>query len=267
MDLLRQVKVGLNSGLRVLGYQMTKFEAAPPEATSQSVAAPSDFSAEESALWERVSPHTMVSPERIATLSQAIEYIIKKNIPGDMVECGCWKGGSSLAMLLTLLRLGVTDRDVYVYDAFEEGWPKALEVDVAADGRSAHQMYLDAMAEGLTLEDIHASHKKVKDLLLSAGYPVERIHITQGFVEATIPATIPKSIALLRLDTDWYESTKHELEHLYPRLSKRGVLIMDDYGCWQGAQKATDEYVEENGLCMFLQRVDSGGCRMGIKQD
>jgi O-methyltransferase len=83
-------------------------------------------------------------------------------------------------------------------------------------------------------------------------------------VEDTIPNNIPEKIAILRLDTDWYESTRHELVHLFPRLSPYGVLIIDDYGCWQGAKKAVDEYISENNLRIFLSRIDSTG-RIAIK--
>jgi hypothetical protein len=85
-----------------------------------------------------------------------------------------------------------------------------------------------------------------------------------GKVEDTIPADIPEKIALLRLDTDWYESTKHELIHLFPRLQKGGVLIIDDYGFWKGARKAVDEYFAENNIQILLNRIDDTG-RMAIK--
>jgi hypothetical protein len=79
-----------------------------------------------------------------------------------------------------------------------------------------------------------------------------------------VPASAPEFIALLRLDTDWYESTKHELVHLYPRLARGGILILDDYGFWRGARQATDEYLVECDLDLFLSRVDDTG-RIGIK--
>jgi len=88
------------------------------------------------------------------------------------------------------------------------------------------------------------------------GYPAERIHYVKGKVEETIPATLPSRIALLRLDTDWYESTRHELQHLYPLLSTHGVLIIDDYGHWQGARQAVDEYFAASAEPVFLHRVD-----------
>ena len=84
-------------------------------------------------------------------------------------------------------------------------------------------------------------------MLHGTGYPPERIHFVRGPVEETLPAGAPDEIALLRLDTDWYESTRHELEHLYPRLAAGGVLLVDDYGHWEGARKAVDEYFADHG--------------------
>ena len=89
----------------------------------------------------------------------------------------------------------------------------------------------------------------------SLGSGPERIHFVEGKVEDTIPAHAPERIALLRLDTDWYESTRHELEHLYPRLSRGGVLIIDDYGHWQGARQAVDEYFGDAHAAL-LNRID-----------
>ena len=97
----------------------------------------------------------------------------------------------------------------------------------------------------------------------STGYPVGNIRLLKGKVEDTIPGTMPAKIALLRLDTDWYESTKHELTYLFPLLEKSGVLIIDDYGAWQGARKAVDEYLKDNGT-VYLNRIDFTG-RLLIK--
>jgi len=99
---------------------------------------------------------------------------------------------------------------------------------------------------------------------LSIGYPEQQIHFVEGLVEETLPAEAPEEIALLRLDTDWYSSTKHELEQLYPRLAPGGVLILDDYGHWQGARRAVDEYFAENQITLLLNRVDSTA-RIGVK--
>jgi hypothetical protein len=100
----------------------------------------------------------------------------------------------------------------------------------------------------------------------STAYPGSHIHYVKGRVEDTIPKHAPQAIALLRLDTDWYESTRHELEHLFPRLVRGGVLILDDYGHWKGAKEAVDEYFAKLGRSPLLQRLDYSG-RLAIKVD
>jgi hypothetical protein len=110
----------------------------------------------------------------------------------------------------------------------------------------------------------YASKDEVAANLQSTGYPDENVILIEGKVEETIPQTLPDSISLLRLDTDWYESTKHELTYLYPRLSRSGVLIIDDYGYWQGAKEATDEYFSQLKMKPLLQRIDYTG-RLAIK--
>ena len=102
-----------------------------------------------------------------------------------------------------------------------------------------------------------------KPTLAETAYP--RVEFVQGRVENTLPAAAPPEIAVLRLDTDWYESTRHELEHLYPRLVDGGVLIVDDYGYWQGARQAVDEYFGETGEAILLNRIDDTG-RIAVKR-
>ena len=100
--------------------------------------------------------------------------------------------------------------------------------------------------------------------MASTGYPEERLVFVEGEVQKTLPETAPEHLALLRLDTDWYQSTLHELVYLYPRLAPRGVLILDDYGSFEGARRAVDEYLAEKRIGIFLNRVDATG-RLAIK--
>jgi O-methyltransferase len=100
------------------------------------------------------------------------------------------------------------------------------------------------------------SEQAVRELVLSTGYPEERLHFVRGAVEETLPRHAPDRLALLRLDTDWYESTRHELENLYPRLSHGGVLLIDDYGHWEGCRRAVDEYFASHAPPVLLNRVD-----------
>jgi hypothetical protein len=111
----------------------------------------------------------------------------------------------------------------------------------------------------------YASLEDVRQNLASTGYGMERIAFVKGKVEDTLPGSAPDSISLLRLDTDWYESTLHELVHLFPRLSAGGVLIIDDYGHWRGARRAVDEYLRDNSIRMLFDRVDYSG-RIAVKQ-
>ena len=110
----------------------------------------------------------------------------------------------------------------------------------------------------------YASIEEVQRNMWSTGYPKERMHFVKGPVESTIPEHAPEQIALLRLDTDFYESTRHELEHLFPRLVKGGVLILDDYGHWEGQRAAVDEYCKKKGIHLLLTRVDYTG-RVAVK--
>lgn len=214
---------------------------------------PPDFDGDDTELCTRVGPYTMTTPPRIYALARAVEYVAHRRIPGALVECGVWRGGSMMAIALTLLRLGVTDRELYLYDTFE-GMTQPGDEDVKHTGERAADLLSDP-TEGeryqaaATLEDVRAA-------VLSVGYPETRIHLVQGPVEETLPGEAPDQIALLRLDTDWYSSTRHELIHLYPRLVSEGVLIIDDYAYWHGARKAVDEYMADNDLSLLLNRID-----------
>ena len=215
---------------------------------------PMDFEEADVELCLRVAPYTMTTPARIYSLVRGVEYASARALPGAFVECGVWRGGSMMAVALTLLRLGVTDRDLYLYDTFT-GMTAPSDEDVRRSGERA----ADLLAEQSRSSDIWAiaGIEDVREAVLSVGYPEERIHFVQGPVEETLPANAPAQIALLRLDTDWYSSTKHELVHLFPRLTTGGVLILDDYGYWQGARRAVDEYLTENGLRLLLNRIDN----------
>lgn len=201
----------------------------------------------------RVAPFTLTGPERRASLLGAVDHIVRHGIEGDIVECGVWRGGSMMAVALALMARGQTHRHLYLYDTFE-GMSEPTAADRSVGGETAQaQMARTARGTGVWCE---AGLDDVQANLWSTGYPCDHIHFVQGRVEETIPATLPERIALLRLDTDWYESTRHELQHLYPRLQRHGVLIIDDYGHWQGARQAVDEYFAGSDAGVFLHRID-----------
>lgn len=218
---------------------------------------PPDFDNASVELIRAVRPYTMTSGERIFALRQAVKYVVSNNVPGDFVECGVWKGGSMMAVAMTLLETGCCDRDLLLFDTFD-GMPPPMEVDRDFQGARAADLLA---AQDKQTSDVWAYSplNEVKAALAKTGYDMARVALVQGKVEETLPQRAPANIALLRLDTDWYESTRHELVHLYPRLSVGGVLIIDDYGHWQGARRAVDEYIAENRLKVLLNRIDETG--------
>jgi hypothetical protein len=220
---------------------------------SRDQAAVADLSPADQAIVGRVAPFTHTGLDRRAGLILAVDYIVKQRIAGDIVECGVWRGGSMMAVALALLARGDTSRHLYLYDTYE-GMSEPTAEDRSHTGESAEaQLARTARGEGVWCE---AGLSDVQANLWSTGYPRDKIHFIQGKVEETIPARIPGAIALLRLDTDWYESTRHELLHLYPRLVSQGVMVIDDYGHWQGARQAVDEYFAASEVHHFLHRVD-----------
>lgn len=213
--------------------------------------------------YEECKPYTMISKERAYAVYQSVKYVIDANIPGDFVECGVWKGGCVMLIIKTLQSLGVTDRNIILYDTFD-GMTPPTNKDVDFRGRKAkdelklfkkngtHNLWADA-----DIGEVSANIRKLN-------YPPENLFFIVGDVEKTLPGCSPNEIALLRLDTDWYESTKHELVHLYPVLSKGGVLLIDDYGFWKGAKKAVNEYFKDK-KGILLCRTDFTG-RLLIKR-
>ena len=222
---------------------------------------PDDYEPEFGELWELVRQRTMTSHPKAYGLYQAVRYIVGNNIPGDIVECGVWRGGAMLAVAHQLVGLGSVERDLYLFDTYEGmTQPTARDVQISTN-QSARQRLLTADSDSLvwaiaSLEDVRAGFAHV-------AYPTDRIHFVKGPVEDTLPGRAPDEIAILRLDTDWYESTRHELEHLYRRLVPGGVLILDDYGYWQGAKDAVDEFLATTGEPLLMLRAATG--RIAVK--
>lgn len=224
---------------------------------------PVDFENEHRLTIEKVESFTMTSPERVFGLIEAVKYLAKNKIEGDIVECGVWKGGSMLAIAETLTKANDINRELYLYDTFE-GMSAPSEHDVAFTDQKAEQLLTADEDKEKNLVWAYSTLATVKKTMALSVYPENKIHFIKGKVEDTIPAHLPGKISLLRLDTDWYESTKHELIHLFPKLVKGGVLIIDDYGFWKGARKAVDEYFGENNIQILLNRLDDTG-RIAVK--
>ena len=207
-------------------------------------------------------PFTMTSVERLYGLYRAIDYIEKNKIEGDVVEAGVWKGGSSMMAALALKQAGNTGRKIWMYDTYE-GMSEPTEKDISWKNEKVKENWEEIKSTNDHIMCI-SSLDEVQQNVFSTKYPQGNLLFVKGKVEETIPQQMPSRIALLRLDTDWYESTYHELKHLFPLLAENGVLIIDDYGYWKGAREAVDQYFQEQGIKPLLHRLDHTG-RMMIK--
>lgn len=255
------LKTIAKKAVKGLGYNLVRIT--PKKANHSTAQLPSDFEEESSKIIKLVEQQTMTSIERLNSLINCTKYIVQNNIEGTIVECGVWRGGSMMAVAYTLQEVFSVDRDLYLFDTYEGMSPPTgkdvTHFNVGAEVllNSQDEKEREAYICYATLEDVRSN-------IYSTNYPQEKIHFVQGKVEDTIPSQAPEKIALLRLDTDWYESTRHELEHLFPRLVPGGVIIIDDYGYWKGCKEATDEYIETHKVPLLLNRIDSTG-RIGIK--
>lgn len=239
-------------------YLFGFFKVRKKDTNEKSNTTNNDFTKFEIDVINKVSNYTMTSPERIVALIRATKYLEKNNIIGDIVECGVWKGGSVGACVLTLNELKKTDRKIWLFDTFE-GMNTPSEVDYDINGKLASDR-MDVENKETSWIWAKAQLDLVKNNVYSFGYPTEKINFIKGLVEETLfNNEIPEKISLLRLDTDWYESTKIELEILYPRLVSGGVLIIDDYGHWNGCRKAVDEFFDSLEFSPFLNRIDYTG--------
>ena len=238
-----------------LGYQVVKIR--------HRTEIPYDMDQDFKEIYFKTRSFTQTAISNMYAMYSSVKYLVENNIPGDIVECGVWKGGSAMIAALALANMKETTRRLWLYDTYE-GMTEPSDADVQAfDGLMARKRWESAI-EGDVNSWNYVSLEEVMENVLSTKYPKQNIDFVKGRVEDTIPKFMPENIALLRLDTDFYESTAHELIHLFPRLSKQGVLIIDDYGWWKGSRKATDEYIEANKIPLLLNRIDEGA-RIAIK--
>lgn len=250
-----RLKAFVHQCLRRTGIDVTILGSSDP--------LPVDVSAEDGEILRRARPFTLTTYHRLAAMLDATAYIVDNGVAGAIVECGVWRGGSMMVSAMKLMHMDAADRDLYLYDTYA-GMPSPTSHDADFTGTSAQRL-LDQQRKGAGIW-AEASIEEVRANLAGTGYPRQQIHLIEGRVEETLRRTLPDAVAILRLDTDWYESTRHELIALYPRLSPGGVLIVDDYGHWRGARKAVDEYFSGVGAKPFLARIDYT-CRVLLKTE
>lgn len=209
---------------------------------------PLDFDPGFAEIFRQVKDVTLTSVAKQYSLYNACRYVVEAKVPGDWAECGVWRGGSSMLAALTLKKLGDTSRRLHLFDTYE-GMPDSTDKDVFFDGAST--IPKGALAAGL---------EEVRGNMSRTGYPEDRLIYVKGMVEDTLPAKAPEKLALLRLDTDFHDSTYHAMVHLYPRLVPGGVLLLDDYGAMRGAQEAVHTYLAETNQRPLIHRIE----RLGI---
>lgn len=195
--------------------------------------------------------------ETLYTTYKVTEYLLKNDLPGDFIECGVYRGRHIITMAATLLELGVSDRDIYLYDTFA-GMTEPGEKD-ARRGKKETPEQLAARWESKQQSGRnlirYAGQEEVRQRVATAHYPDERLHFVAGDIRETVPNDFHRQIAFLRLDTDWYELTMHELKHFYDLVVPGGVIVIDDYGSHEGARKAVDEFFGERGSFPLLTRT------------
>lgn len=250
--MVKRYEQAINAVAGKVGLQISRVSSAhnrlPIEATDA-----------EAALISSLRPFTMTSGERLWSLLNAVRYVTSEQLPGDFAECGVWRGGSVMAMARELQRLGVTDRRIWLYDTFAGMTdPTEADVEVGTGVTAADMLRSTEVGDGNNVWCV-AGRADVEANVRSTGYPFDHFTFVEGDVSVTLHESAPEQIALLRLDTDWYESTRVGLEILYPRLVVGGVCILDDYGHWLGARRAVDEYFAAAGHRPYMHPIDYSG--------
>lgn len=229
---------------------------------------PVEFTERDEAILEYVRERelTMSGPLRLIATINACRHAVQSEIPGDFVECGVWRGGNSLAAKMTFEAYG-SDKQVYLFDTFA-GMTAPTEHDTSIYEQVASDAQFGAAQRDGHNEWCFASLDDVRRNFRDAKVDMGGVHFVPGDVMKTliVPANVPERISVLRLDTDFYDSTKVEMEVLYPRLESRGSLLLDDFGYWDGTRKAVVEYLADLPPAQrpLLNYTDTAG-RMGIK--
>ncbi len=222
-----------------------------------------DAEARDTVLYTR--GYTLLNPEKLYAFIQAIRYIDRNEVAGDIVECGVWRGGAIMAAALTLNQLNAPERKFYLYDTFS-GMTRPTGKDKPMPGTGKIDL-ADVFEKTRTGEDssnwCFATLDDVKRNLSKVPYDQSKFVLVEGKVEDTLHDVLPGPTSILRLDTDWYESTKQEMNYLVPLLVPKGVLIVDDYYRWAGNKEAVDEYLEHHNIPILLTRV--GNSAIGVR--
>jgi hypothetical protein len=223
---------------------------------------PVEATADQISIMSNALIYSMTTLERMWALVQSYEYVVSKNIPGDFVECGVWKGGN-LILLSALQETTPHKRMILGFDTFS-GMTEPSDADLDYRGIKVETL----LRESRKFEGSNSIHALASLELVQENLKInnsKNVNLIKGDVLETLldSRNIPAKISILRLDTDWYESTKLELEILFPVLSPGGILIIDDYGHYKGARRAVDEYFKNKKVWMHY--IDYS-CRLIVKE-
>jgi O-methyltransferase len=211
---------------------------------------------------DAASGHTLISYERAVTLFQQVVHLEARGIEGALVECGVWKGGAAAVMAQANLRHGSRRRMIHLFDSFAglpEPTPKDGERVMAAAAMKAER----PLGEGGALRPVNwdvAGREDCEALMRRIGFPAEWVRYHVGWFQDTLSSADGIGpIALLRIDVDWYESTRLCLEKLFPHVVPGGFVVFDDYGHFEGCRKAVDEFLARHAIGAFLHHIDYTG--------
>jgi len=238
-----------------------------------------DFNQEANQLIKIIRPYTMLPYTNLVQLYELVKYCEINEILGDFVECGVWKGGSSALMALGSLNNCKNEpRTLHLFDIFSEICAPDPDKDgerAMREAKKFNSKFIENKKELFSLKGIYDAYggpgslSQNQELFYNIiKYPKAKVHFHEGWFQDTLPIVKNEisKIAILRLDGDWYESTKVCLENLYDKVVKGGVIIIDDYGTYEGCKKAVDEFIHSKSLKVFLS-YSSSDCRYWIKND
>ena len=230
------------------GYEIVRNQSAREQTQLQSI------DPEFIELYENCQAFSSLGIGRLTDLYMAASYVIDRGVPGDCVECGVGMGGVG-SLWASVLARASQDRGLYLFDTYEGAPSPGAFDEFSGSSESARERWRRIKNQTDWTE---FTVESIKSLIAASGFPAEQVHLVPGLVQDTIPEHAPEQISLLHLDTNYYDSTIHELRNLLPRLSKFGVLAIDDYGNLPGVKKAVDEYVADTNMKLFFTTHGTG---------
>lgn len=197
--------------------------------------------------WPAVG-ETMIGFRRLDNLEMCIRNLVNDGVPGDVIECGVWRGGATILMRAALDAFGNTDKLVWVADSFQ-GLPRP-------DGKTYPADRGDLL---WTFDELAVSVDEVKSNFDRYGLLDNRVRFLEGWFKDTLPTAPIEQLSLLRVDGDLYQSTIEVLRNLYPKVAPGGYVIVDDYGAIEACAQAVRDYRAENGVTEGLHKIDWTG--------